>query len=265
MTPWPDRPICTFDLETTDRDPRTARIVSACVATLDGDHVTSRTWLLDPAVPIPPETTAIHGITTERARADGMDYRTGYLEIRRALIDAWAAGHTVAAFNASYDLTVMDAEGRRLGLPALAFGTVVDPYVIDREMDRTRPGKRTLAAVCKTYDVDLTRAHDAEADALAAGYLVRALVVRFPQLAELDIMADQATWHAERQRSFAEYLTGSGREAGDVDGSWPVRGPAVDVLVGDPGRGRPDTARSWPRRAWERFTAAVRRRRRPHP
>lgn len=72
-----------------------------------------------------------------------------------------ALGHIVVAFNASYDLTVMDAEGKRLGFPALEFGTVADPYVIDREMDRTRSGKRTLAAVCDEYGVTLTCAHEA--------------------------------------------------------------------------------------------------------
>ncbi|TCN46795.1 DNA polymerase-3 subunit epsilon [Rhodococcus sp. SMB37] len=231
VTPWPDLPLCAFDLETTDRDPRTARIVSACVATFDGERIHSRTWLLDPGIPIPAETTAIHGITDERARAEGMDYRAGYLEIREALLEAWRRGHIVVAFNASYDLTVMDAEGTRLGLPALGFGLVADPYVIDREMDRGRSGKRTLAAVCDAYGVTLSCAHEAEADALAAGHLVRALVARFPQLADLDIMADQAAWHAERQRNFAVYLEGLGRDSTDVDGGWPLRGASsVDVL-----------------------------------
>lgn len=253
MTHWPDRPLCAFDLETTARDPRAARIVSACVATLDGDRVDARTWLLDPGIPIPVETTAIHGITTEHARRDGLDYLTGYLQIRAALLDAWARGHTVVAFNASYDLTVMDAEGRRLGLPPLDFGTVVDPYVIDREMDAARPGKRTLQAVCEVYDVPLVSAHDARADALAAGRLVQALVARFPQLAELDIMADQAAWHAERQRAFADYLTGLGREPADTDGGWPVRG-GVGVLE------RPAPApEHWSRRLRRRVAGVVRR------
>src|SRR5690606_32026914 len=223
MTPWPDRPICAFDLETTDRDPRTARIVSACVATFDGDLVETRSWLLDPGIAIPAETTAIHGITTERARAEGIGYDEGYRQIRQAVTDAWARGHIVVAFNASYALTVLDCEGRRLGLPDLDIGTVVDPYVIDREMDRFRKGRRTLQAVCDAYDIALANPHQAEADALAAGHLARALVARYPELADLDIMADQAAWHAERQRSFAEYLHGLGRDITDIDDSWPVR------------------------------------------
>ncbi len=163
MTHWPDRPICAFDLETTDRDPRNARIVTACVATFDGDRIDTRSWLLDPGIAIPEETTAIHGITTAHARAEGLDYLEGYKQIRQAVSDAWARGHIVVAFNASYDLTVLDAEGRRLGLTGLDIGTVVDPYVIDREMDRSRPGRRTLQAVCEAYGVPLPNPHEAEA------------------------------------------------------------------------------------------------------
>ncbi|AKE91671.1 MULTISPECIES: 3'-5' exonuclease [Rhodococcus] len=226
MTHWPDRPICAFDLETTDRDPRIARIVTASVVVLDGDTVASRTWLLDPGIEIPEETSAIHGVTTERARAEGLEYTAGYAQIREALCEAWVRDHIVVAFNASYDLTVIDAEGRRLGLPGLATGLVFDPYVVDREMDRGREGGRTLQAVCAAYGVTLTAAHQAEADALAAGQLARALCTRFPQLADLDIMTDQAAWHAERQRNFAEYLSGLGRDASDVDPQWPIRGIA---------------------------------------
>lgn len=264
MTRWPDRPICAFDLETTDRDPRTARIVAACVATFDGDRIESRTWLLDPEIPIPDETTAIHGITTERARAEGLNYLVGYDQIRQAVRDAWERGYIVVAFNASYDLTVLDAEGRRLGLPELDIGTVVDPYVIDREMDRTRSGRRTLQAVCEVYGVQLTSPHEAEADALAAGHLTRALISRYPLLADLDIMADQAAWHAERQRSFAEYLRGLGRDATDVDGSWPIRRPesgGTEVLERPTIETKPETAKpeTWHRRALGRVRGFLRR------
>jgi len=36
-------------------------------------------------------------------------------------------------------------------------------------------------------------------------------------------MVDQADWHAERQRDFAEYLLSQGRDVGDVNGQWPIR------------------------------------------
>ncbi|WP_420880645.1 3'-5' exonuclease [Rhodococcus sp. (in: high G+C Gram-positive bacteria)] len=225
MTHWTTRPICAFDLETTGRDPLSARIVTASVVTGDAGAPRTRNWIVDPGVEIPAGAVAIHGIATAQAREHGQEYSTGYREIRQALTDAWAEGHVVVAFNAAYDLTVLDAEGRRQGWPPLSdYGLVVDPYVIDREMDRRRHGKRTLGALCEHYGVVLGSAHEAESDALAAAALARILPQRFPDLGILDdVMASQTTWHAERQRDLVEYLLGEGRDASDVDGQWPIR------------------------------------------
>ncbi|CAM3086470.1 3'-5' exonuclease [Prescottella defluvii] len=225
MKNWTTRPICAFDLETTGRDPLSARIVTACVVTVEDGRPRTRNWIVDPGVDIPEDASAIHGISTAHAREHGLDYEFGYREVRRALTDAWAAGYAVVAFNASYDLTVMDAEGRRLGLPPMDdYGLVVDPYVIDREVDRYRRGKRTLGALCEHYGVEPGAAHEAESDALAAAELARILPLRFPELATLDdVMTSQAGWHAERQRDFAEYLRREGRDASDVDEHWPIR------------------------------------------
>ncbi|MDV6269980.1 DNA polymerase III subunit epsilon [Rhodococcus sp. ACPA4] len=222
MNNWSDRPICAFDLETTGRDPSTARIVSACVAVVDGSSVETRTWLLDPGVDIPAGAIAIHGITTEYAAEHGQDYAEGYEEIREALHNSWARDHSVVAFNASYDLTVMHCEGLRIGKPALVPGLVVDPYVIDRAMDKFRKGKRTLSAVCEFYGITLESAHEAEADAMAAAALARELALRFPEINDLDLMVDQAQWHAERQRDFAEFLSSQGKDVSDVNGQWPI-------------------------------------------
>lgn len=228
MTHWTTRPICAFDLETTGRDPLSARIVTGSVVTVGGEGHRSRNWIVDPGVEIPVDAAAVHGISTAQARERGQGYASGYREIRSALTDAWAAGHVVVAFNAAYDLTVLDAEGRRLGWPPLSgYGLVVDPYVIDREMDRDRRGKRTLGALCEHYGVVLAAAHEAESDALAAAELARILPRRFPHLAALDdVMTSQAAWHAERQRDLVEYLRSEGRDASDVDGRWPIRGAA---------------------------------------
>ncbi|RVW04878.1 exonuclease domain-containing protein [Rhodococcus spongiicola] len=226
---WTTRPICAFDLETTGRDPLSARIVTACVVLYgvpaDGAPPRARNWIVDPGIEIPADAVAIHGISTSYVRHHGQDYASGYLEIREALTDAWAAGYAVVAFNAAYDLTVMDAEGRRLGLPPLdGYGLVLDPYVIDREVDRDRRGKRTLGALCEHYGINLGFAHQAEADALAAAELARLLPQRFPHLADLeDMMTSQANWHAKRQLDRVEYLQREGRDASDVDGRWPIR------------------------------------------
>lgn len=228
MSYWSDRPVCAFDLETTGPNPATARIVTACVATLPPSSAPSapetvRTWLLDPGVDIPAGATAVHGVDTARARAEGLDYAAGYAEIRAAVERAWGSGAVVVAFNANYDLTVLDRQGARLGFEPLIPALVADPYVIDREMDRYRRGKRTLTAVCAQYGVRLANSHEAQSDAVAAAHLVGALVAEYPHIGALDIVAEQTRWHAERQRSFAEYLRRNGRDSSDVSGEWPIR------------------------------------------
>src|SRR5690554_6553076 len=62
-----------FDLETTGIDVRTSRIVTAHIGVLDAEGVLvgSHEWLADPGVEIPPQASAVHGVTTERARAEG--------------------------------------------------------------------------------------------------------------------------------------------------------------------------------------------------
>jgi DNA polymerase-3 subunit epsilon len=101
-------------------------------------------------------------------------------------------------------------------------GIIIDPFVIDRAVDPYRKGKRTLSAMCEHYGVRLGNAHEAEADALAAARL--AWILRsLPALQGVDVMEWQANQHAERQASFAEYLTRQGKSADDVCGDWPIR------------------------------------------
>lgn len=227
---WARSPISAFDLETTGRDPLSARIVAGSILRVEGEEVTAREWLLDPEIEIPAEAEQVHGISTERAGAEGQDYRDGYREIRDELERDWANGRIIAIYNAVYDLTVIDAEGRRLGYPPLVVGPVVDPYVIDREFDRYRKGKRILSVTCRHYGITLgDAAHTAAADGLAAARLATILARKHAELAALtavDLMAAQAEWHRTRQDDFARYLERTGKDSSDVYGDWPMRRPA---------------------------------------
>nr|WTA71294.1 3'-5' exonuclease [Micromonospora sp. NBC_00855] len=223
---WTEAPLAGFDLETTGPDPRTARIVTGCTLAVDGATIVPRTWLVDPEIEIPQGATDVHGISTERARAEGQDYGTGYREIRDELERLWAMGRIIAIYNASYDLTVMDTEGRRLGYGPLVPGPVVDPFVIDREVDKYRRGKRTLTVTCEHYGITLDNAHAADGDALAAARLAWVLGRRYQGLASLrveELMTTQADWHRARQDDYAAYLTRKGEDPSGVCGDWPVR------------------------------------------
>ena len=228
MTNWTDMPLAAFDLETTGPDPTTARIVTACLIRIDGSDVAPQNWIVDPEIEIPDGAAAVHGVTTDRARAEGAPYGDGYEQIRTELERVWLEGRVVAIYNASFDLTLMDREGRRLGYPPLDYGPVIDPYVIDRAVDKYRKGKRTLGVTCEHYGITLENAHAADADALAAARLAWVLGNRTPGLAvtAADLMVRQAEWHRDRQLDYAAYLAHQGEDASDVCADWPLRGVA---------------------------------------
>ena len=130
-------------------------------------------------------------------------------------------------------------ELRRHGLPSLAermgrtgIGPVLDPYTIDRAVDRYRRGKRTLEAVCGEYGVELTSAHQASADALAAVRVALAIAARHPQVAALDpaeLHERQIGWYRAWAENFQDFLRRKGDPDAVVDPVWPLRGEPVAV------------------------------------
>lgn len=225
--PWHEQIRVGFDLETTGRDPVTARVVTASLVVVDphGTLAASYDWLVDPGVPIPPEAASVHGVTTERAQAEGLPADVGILEISETLRDFFEAGIPVIAFNASYDFTVMDRELARRGLEPLPNRWVIDPYVIDKQVDRYRRGKRTLTDVCALYEVQLLDAHTSAADSLAAVQVADCLARTYPhlQVSPATLHAQQVAWKAEQSASFQEYLRRKD-PAAVINGDWPVIG-----------------------------------------
>ena len=229
MTTWA-RTLAVFDLETTGVDVRTSRIVSAHVGLLDeaGGVIESRTWLADPGVEIPEQATAVHGISTERARAEGRPAPEVVAEIVATLRTYLARGIPITIFNAPYDLSLLAHEARRHGVEPLADPTpIVDPLVIDKALDRYRRGKRTLTLTAEFYGVALDGAHDASVDAIAAGRVAQEIARRFP--AELGVSAEelhtlQAACSADQAASFQEYMRRVKDPAFVATGDWPLRG-----------------------------------------
>lgn len=220
-----------FDLETTGVDVTADRIVTAHVGLLDrsGAVIRARDWLADPGVEIPNAATAVHGITTARARADGRPARQVVAEVVDALRAVLDAGIPVVAYNAAYDFSLLTHEAIRHGVePLRTPAPVIDPLVIDKRLDRYRRGKRTLSAVAEHYAVRLEGAHDASADAIAAGRVAQALVARFPTLlpgSALELHTHQIGWARAQAESLTEYFVRIGRLAPQerLDGNWPVR------------------------------------------
>jgi len=228
MSTW-HQELGVFDLETTGIDVETARIVTAHVGLLDhtGTIVQRQDWLVDPGVEIPAGATAVHGITTGHASTNGMPAAVATAQIVDALRELFSRGIPVVAYNAPYDFTLLDREARRHGVsPLVSPGPIVDPLVIDKAVDKYRRGKRTLEVTATYYGVDLTDAHDAGADAIAAGRVAQALArvhteaLAF-EAAELHRM--QVDWCREQAADFQEYMRRVRDPGFTTSGAWPLR------------------------------------------
>jgi len=225
------RVIGVFDLETTGVDVTHDRIVTAHVGLLDarGEAILARDWIADPGIEIPEAAAAIHGVTTEQARAVGAPADEVVEQIVDALRSLLDAGIPVVAYNAAFDFSLLASEAGRHGVRALQNpAPVIDPLIIDKAYDRFRRGKRTLAAVAEHYAVRLADAHEASADAVAAGRIAQALAARFagllpPRVDELHTR--QIAWARAQAASLTDYFISIGRLDPDdrLDGSWPVR------------------------------------------
>lgn len=241
MTSWADGPLLGFDTETTGVSPETDRIVTAALVRADRSGVRTATWLVDPGVEIPAGASAIHGITTAHARAHGEPPGQALAQLAHQLADALRAGTPVVAFNASFDLTILEAELTRHGLPTLAArlgrspGPVLDPLVLDRALARYRPGKRRLGDLCGVYGVEPSAGlHTAEVDVIATLDVLRAIASRHPEVAVMP--ADQVhAWQVEAHRAWAERFNAWRRSRGyagvGARSCWPVEKVPTPELV----------------------------------
>ncbi len=240
---WFDGRLAAFDIETTGTDTENDRIVTAAVSLVGGgEESVSKSWLVDPGIPIPAEATAVHKITDEMARRNGVPAAEAVEEITAILTEALAEGTPVVAFNGRFDLTILDREARRRGVMPLIDRVggsdgllVIDPYVLDKQVNRFRKGRRNLSLLCEAYNVPLDGAHEADADALAAARLAWRMGTTYPELGEQDIFElheNQIAWALEQADSLQRYFAEQGRPE-RVEGAWPVVPVAAPVEYQD--------------------------------
>jgi len=225
---WYQRRLVSLDLETTGVDYVKARIVQAAISTVGADQPgVHQSWIINPGIKIPAEATAIHGIDDARAAAVGVEPKQALSEILDYLEQIQKQGLALVVFNARFDISILHNEALRNQLTPLDERVellVVDPMVIDRRLDRFRPGRRRLEDLCDHYRVPFQTddAHNAETDALAGarlawrmGQIIPELQVDLTELTRRErVWAEKSAW--ELQRYFRE----QGRsERVDID--WP--------------------------------------------
>lgn len=223
---WTDLSRAGFDTETTGVNVFKDRIVTAAVVISDGGEERRYTWLADPGVEIPAGAAAIHGVTTERARAEGRPIEQVLEELAEVLSSHMGAGNPVVAYNANYDFTILEAELARHGLPTLSqrlggkIFPVIDPYMLDRHVDRYRRGKRKLENLVEHYGVQADQQfHSADGDVVQTLRVLDAIVRKYPKLADYsleELMERQLEAYNEFQ-NFIERRYGRSSSRG-----WPL-------------------------------------------
>ena len=228
MPEWAKQ-IAVFDLETTGLDLTDARIVTACAVELDasGNVVgTNSEWLANPGIEIPTQASDVHGVTTEIAVREGRPADVVIAELLATLRDFFARGLPVVAYNAPYDFTILHYEALRHGLEPLKLGSVIDPLVIDKFKDKYRKGKRRLENAAEFYKVPLEDAHNATADAVAAGRVAQAIAKRWAD--ELPATAGelhdaQIGWSEAIDADFESYMRRSVNPDFTATRGWPLK------------------------------------------
>ena len=173
-------PLVFFDLETTGINIVKDRIVEiSFVKVHPNGKEECKTRRINPEMPIPPESTAIHGITDE----DVKDCPT-FKEIAKSLA-AQIEGCDLAGYNSNrFDIPLLVEEFLRAGVDIdLNKRKFVDVQTIFHKMEQ-----RTLSAAYKFYcDKSLENAHTAEADTMATYEILKAQLDRYPDDLQNDI------------------------------------------------------------------------------
>jgi DNA polymerase-3 subunit epsilon len=169
------RPICFFDLETTGIDVAKDRIVEISIFKVyPNGNKESKTWLVNPTIPIPPQTTAVHGITDEKV-AHEPTFKELASQIYNLIKDSDLAG-----FNSDrFDIPLLAEELLRAEVDFDMKNRVsVDVQTIFHKME-----ERTLSAAYKFYcGESLENAHSAEADTMATYEILKAQLDRYDNL-----------------------------------------------------------------------------------
>lgn len=163
-----------FDLETTGLDPRSDRIVQFALigSDEDGSHI-NHTSLVDPRREIPTSSTRVHGITDEDVKGAG-EFAEHLPELSRLISGAVIVGHNVTRF----DWRFLELECMRAGYEVPVPRAIIDTLTLARKL--RIPGRHALSPLCARYDIRITRAHTADADAGATLLLLWSMMQSHP-------------------------------------------------------------------------------------
>ena len=221
------RPICFFDLETTGIDVAKDRIVEISIfKVFPNGNKESKTWLVNPTIPIPAFATAVHGITNEKV-ANEPTFKELASQVHAMIKDSDLAG-----FNSDrFDIPLLAEELLRSEVDFDMKNRVsVDVQTIFHKKE-----ERTLSAAYKFYcNQSLENAHSAEADTMATYEILKAQLDRYGDLDnDMKTLADYTT--RKKTVDFAGFIA-LNNEGKEIFTFGKHKGALVDeVLDKEPG------------------------------
>ncbi|MDA7810592.1 exonuclease domain-containing protein [Flavobacteriaceae bacterium] len=169
------KPICFFDLETTGINISLDRIVEISILKVfPNGNKESKTWLVNPGIPIPLEVSNIHGITNDTVK-NKPSFKSIASDVKSMLQNCDLAG-----FNSNkFDIPLLAEELLRSDIDfSLENISTVDVQNIFHKMEQ-----RTLSAAYKFYcGKSLENAHSSKADTLATFEVLESQIQKYPDL-----------------------------------------------------------------------------------
>ncbi len=221
------RPICFFDLETTGIDVAKDRIVEiAILKVYPNGNKESRTWLVNPEMHIPEQSSNIHGITDDKV-ANEPTFKELASQVYNMIKDADLAG-----FNSDrFDIPLLAEELLRAGVD-FEMGNRVS---VDVQTIFHKKEERTLSAAYRFYcNETLENAHSAAADTNATYEILKAQLDRYTDL-ENDMKSLSEYTTRKRSVDFAGFIA-LNEEGEEIFAFGKHKGVLVaDVLDREPG------------------------------
>lgn len=192
------RPICFFDLETTGIEVAKDRIVEIAIFKVyPNGNKESKTWLVNPTIPIPAQSTAVHGITNEKV-ANEPTFKELSSQIYAMIKDSDLAG-----FNSDrFDIPLLAEELLRAEVDF----DMKNRVSVDIQTIFHKKEERTLSAAYKFYcNQTLENAHSAEADTMATYEILKAQLDKYEDL-ENDIKSLSEFTTRKKSVDFAGFI-----------------------------------------------------------
>lgn len=168
-----NKPIAFFDLETTGVNISTDRIIEICIVRVSppNETVEVKTFRVNPGMPIPDQSSAIHGIY-DKDVADKPPFADIAQQVFQFMKDCDLGGFNSIRF----DIPLLIEEFFRAGIEFdISKRKLIDSQRIFHLME-----PRTLGAAYKFYcNKDLENAHSAEADTLATYHILKAQIEKY--------------------------------------------------------------------------------------